>query len=59
MLVYKPFSFSVCRFLHEDPWERLEALRAKVPNVPFQVSSLAAKVQECALLVLQLLHSTR
>jgi pyruvate carboxylase len=25
------------RFLHECPWERLEQLRAAVPNVPFQV----------------------
>ena len=31
------FTLSMLRFLHEDPWERLEALRAKVPNVPFQV----------------------
>jgi pyruvate carboxylase len=26
------------RFLHECPWERLERLREKVPDVPFQVS---------------------
>lgn len=26
------------RFLHEDPWRRLEELRELVPNVPFQVS---------------------
>eukprot|EP00308_Calcidiscus_leptoporus_P024260 CAMPEP_0119373062 /NCGR_PEP_ID=MMETSP1334-20130426/23605_1 /TAXON_ID=127549 /ORGANISM="Calcidiscus leptoporus, Strain RCC1130" /LENGTH=1251 /DNA_ID=CAMNT_0007390719 /DNA_START=133 /DNA_END=3888 /DNA_ORIENTATION=+ len=25
------------RFLHECPWERLEALRERVPNVPFQM----------------------
>jgi len=25
------------RFLHECPWQRLEALRAKVPHVPFQM----------------------
>ncbi|MBI3877983.1 MAG: pyruvate carboxylase [Verrucomicrobia bacterium] len=25
------------RFLHEDPWERLRALRAKVPNICFQM----------------------
>jgi len=25
------------RFLHEDPWERLEKLREVVPNVPFQM----------------------
>ena len=25
------------RFLHEDPWRRLEQLRARVPNIPFQV----------------------
>ena len=25
------------RFLHEDPWKRLELLRAKVPDIPFQV----------------------
>ena len=25
------------RFLHEDPWRRLEVLREKVPNIPFQV----------------------
>jgi len=26
------------RFLHEDPWRRLDLLREKVPNIPFQVS---------------------
>jgi len=26
-----------CRFLHEDPWRRLEELRELVPNIPFQV----------------------
>ena len=25
------------RFLHEDPWERLEMLRKKIPNIPFQM----------------------
>ena len=25
------------RFLFEDPWERLEMLRAKIPNIPFQM----------------------
>ncbi|KAJ1936963.1 pyruvate carboxylase, partial [Kickxella alabastrina] len=25
------------RFLHEDPWERLDRLRRLVPNVPFQM----------------------
>lgn len=25
------------RFLHEDPWERLEELRQLVPNIPFQM----------------------
>ena len=25
------------RFLHECPWERLEMLREKVPNIPFQM----------------------
>ena len=25
------------RFLKEDPWERLAALRARVPNIPFQM----------------------
>lgn len=25
------------RFLHECPWRRLEALREKVPNIPFQM----------------------
>lgn len=24
------------RFLHEDPWDRLKKMRAKVPNIPFQ-----------------------
>ena len=26
------------RFLHEDPWRRLDLLRERVPNIPFQVS---------------------
>ncbi|ESO03713.1 hypothetical protein HELRODRAFT_99990 [Helobdella robusta] len=25
------------RFLHEDPWERLEILRRLIPNIPFQM----------------------
>lgn len=25
------------RFLHEDPWKRLDLLRQKIPNIPFQV----------------------
>ncbi len=25
------------RFLHESPWERLELLRKKIPNIPFQM----------------------
>ncbi len=25
------------RFLHESPWERLRLLRAKIPNIPFQM----------------------
>ena len=25
------------RFLHEDPWERLEKLRERIPNIPFQM----------------------
>ena len=25
------------RFLHEDPWERLDRLRAKIPNILFQM----------------------
>ena len=25
------------RFLHECPWERLEAMRKAVPNIPFQM----------------------
>jgi pyruvate carboxylase len=27
------------RFLHEDAWERLRALRKAIPNVCFQVGS--------------------
>ncbi|OMH82710.1 Pyruvate carboxylase [Zancudomyces culisetae] len=31
-------TFDVCmRFLHEDPWDRLDQLRKLVPNVPFQM----------------------
>lgn len=26
------------RFLHECPWRRLELLRERIPNIPFQVS---------------------
>ena len=25
------------RFLHESPWERLDLLRKKIPNIPFQM----------------------
>lgn len=25
------------RFLYECPWERLKALRAEIPNIPFQM----------------------
>ncbi len=25
------------RYLHEDPWERLQLLREKIPNIPFQM----------------------
>lgn len=25
------------RFLHESPWERLDALRSHIPNIPFQM----------------------
>ncbi|MCL2492803.1 MAG: pyruvate carboxylase, partial [Clostridiales bacterium] len=25
------------RFLHESPWERLDALRERIPNIPFQM----------------------
>ncbi len=25
------------RFLHESPWERLDSLRKKIPNIPFQM----------------------
>lgn len=25
------------RFLHESPWERLDVLREKIPNIPFQM----------------------
>ena len=28
---------SAMRFLQEDPWERLTALRAQIPNIPFQM----------------------
>ncbi|OLY79889.1 Pyruvate carboxylase [Smittium mucronatum] len=31
-------TFDVCmRFLHEDPWDRLDELRQMVPNIPFQM----------------------
>ncbi len=39
------------RFLHEDPWRRLDLLRERVPNIPFQVgphSSLVASANPCA-----------
>ena len=25
------------RFLHEDPWERLQQMRQLIPNIPFQM----------------------
>ncbi len=28
---------SALRFLHEDPWDRLDRLRGKIPNIPFQM----------------------
>lgn len=28
------------RFLHECPWRRLELLRERIPNIPFQVCCL-------------------
>ncbi len=28
---------SSMRFLQEDPWDRLDALRIKIPNIPFQM----------------------
>ncbi len=28
---------SAYRFLHESPWERLDMLREKIPNIPFQM----------------------
>src|SRR3954468_4963410 len=28
---------SAMRFLQEDPWDRLDALRTKIPNIPFQM----------------------
>lgn len=28
---------SAYRFLHESPWDRLDALREKIPNIPFQM----------------------
>ncbi|OSS42653.1 Pyruvate carboxylase [Desulfurella amilsii] len=31
-------TFDVCyRFLKEDPWERLDMLRQRIPNIPFQM----------------------
>ena len=31
-------TFDTCyRFLHESPWERLDALRKAIPNIPFQM----------------------
>ena len=35
------------RFLHEDPWRRLEKLRELVPNIPFQVSRQRRKERVC------------
>jgi pyruvate carboxylase len=32
------------RFLKEDPWERLTALRARIPNIPFQMLLRGANV---------------
>lgn len=34
------------RFLHEDPWRRLDLLREKVPNIPFQVWAPAHALRE-------------
>ncbi len=28
------------RFLHEDPWRRLEQMREQIPNIPFQARPL-------------------
>ena len=36
MRVGETFEVAMC-FLHECPWERLETLREKVPDVPFQM----------------------
>ncbi|EQD38469.1 Pyruvate carboxyltransferase domain protein, partial [mine drainage metagenome] len=31
-------TFDVClRFLHEDPWERLQSLKRAMPNTPLQM----------------------
>lgn len=29
--------FLYFRFLHECPWERLEDMRRRIPNIPFQM----------------------
>ena len=29
------------RFLHECPWRRLELLRERIPNIPFQACAIA------------------
>ena len=45
------------RFLHEDPWRRLDLLREKVPNIPFQVclSCIVADQNKIPLTVLRLM----
>ena len=38
MVAFTGATFDVAmRFLHEDPWERLETLRTLIPNIPFQM----------------------
>jgi pyruvate carboxylase len=44
LIIFYPFhlhsgaTFDVAlRFLHENPWERLETLRELIPNIPFQM----------------------
>ena len=32
------------RFLHECPWERLEEMRKRIPNIPFQALFRGANV---------------
>ena len=37
-VLYAGATFDVAmRFLHEDPWERLQVLRQLIPNIPFQM----------------------